>query len=347
MKIDLTLLQKEIDDGWVSVSKHPTLPLSIYKYTIATPFARHWNDITTLCRGIVLDDSGNVIVNAIPKFYNHNDPCAELESKTGLDYVMTDKADGSLVQVALYNDNLIVTSSGSFVSPQVQKALSLIKLHNFNFMDGYTYVFEIIYPENRIVLDYGDTERMILITIRDNKTGQELNAWESDFLDTVKPITLSIDTIVKELKRPDYINKEGYIVKFSDGSRVKFKYDEYLRLHTVVSGVNEKWLWGLLVKGQSYNDFLNNIPDELFDWCENYTNNLKDQYLVIENYCEEVYEKLITLSLNRKEFADKVITYHKNMAYILFLMYDNDDYSEAIWKSLYPEKITNFGRGDG
>lgn len=347
MKIDLNKLQQEINDGWVAQTKHPTLLLWLYKYTLETQFAKHWNDITRICRGLVLDLAGNVIVNPIPKFFNNNDPQAELEAKTGLDYVITNKEDGSLIQVTLYNGEMIVTSSGSFISPQVNKALSLIVRDGLQFKIGYTYIFEIIYPENRIVLNYGSEERLILLTIRDNETGQEFNAWESGFPDTVKPISLLIDTIVNDQKREDYINKEGYIAKFSDGSRVKFKYDEYVRLHTVVSGVNEKWLWGLLVHGQLYTDFLNNIPDELFEWAENYTASLKAQYIVIESECKKIFDKSMELTSTRKGFAETVLGNHKDISKILFLMYDNDDYSEMIWGKLYPKTLTKFGRGDG
>ncbi len=34
-----------------------------------------------------------------------------------------------------------------------------------------TYLFEIIYPENRIVIDYGDSDDLILLSIINNETG--------------------------------------------------------------------------------------------------------------------------------------------------------------------------------
>ena len=37
---------------------------------------------------------------------------------------------------------------------------------------GKTYLFEIIYPENRIVVDYGDYKGLVLIDVIDNETGK-------------------------------------------------------------------------------------------------------------------------------------------------------------------------------
>ncbi len=37
-----------------------------------------------------------------------------------------------------------------------------------------TYLFEIIYPENRIVVNYGDVEELVLLAIIDNATALDL-----------------------------------------------------------------------------------------------------------------------------------------------------------------------------
>ena len=61
-------LNKLAEDGYVRVQKHPELPLSIYVYTQKTEFERRWTPETLMSRGLVLDGSGRVVVNCVPKY---------------------------------------------------------------------------------------------------------------------------------------------------------------------------------------------------------------------------------------------------------------------------------------
>ena len=160
-------IDKEVEEGRVRSQVHPSLPLTIYKYTPETVYKRLWNEANLKCRGLVLDAEGNIVVNSMPKMFNHSEPDGEevVKKNAGKKYTITDKADGSLIQAALYKGELVVTSSGSFTSTQAEKAreMLLYKYQDFSLEEDVTYIFEIIYPENRIVLDYGNQESLTFI----------------------------------------------------------------------------------------------------------------------------------------------------------------------------------------
>ena len=74
MKYNLELLQKHyIDKGLVVKQNHPTFPLSIYNYSRTTQYDGNWDRYTLACRGLVLDNEGNVIAKPFPKFFNYEE----------------------------------------------------------------------------------------------------------------------------------------------------------------------------------------------------------------------------------------------------------------------------------
>lgn len=352
MKINMTELNAEIEAGNVNKQVHPTLPLGIYKYSQQCVFTQHWNETTLRCRGVVLDESGEIVINGFPKFFNHNQLEAQAEfakrRAAGMGYRITEKLDGSLIQVAWYKGTLVIASSGSFTSPQALKAAEIIgahpKLHSL-FENGKSYLFELIYPENRIVLNYGTQVSLTLLAIRDTETGEEEGLYVDKSIDKVKTLAMSIEQAEADLSRAEFINKEGYIVKFEDGYRVKMKYDEYCRLHKIVSGVNERFVWEALRDGVDLETSLAGIPDELFDFVKDTIKALKLEYHALETEAQFVYLAALKDFHDRKSQAAWIITNHKDLSALVFSMLDGKDYSKKIWNQIEPQTITRFGFG--
>jgi RNA ligase len=342
MRLDLNAINAEIALGNVNRQVHPTLPLSIYKYSQLCVFSRAWNETTLLCRGIVLDDLGNVVINSFPKFFNHSEGDGlqgyQIRKNAGMAYTVTDKMDGSLIQVARYNGHLVISSSGSFTSPQAMKATELLRGKEEYIEENWTYLFELIYPENRIVLNYGDKVSLTLLAMRHTETGNEagFGLWPDDIFEAVTPLALTLDEIEIDLKRDAFINKEGYIVKFADGHRVKMKYDEYMRLHKIVSGVNEKYAWECLRDGVDIEAQLVNIPDELFQFVKDAKAKFNAEFEAVDKVVRLVFQT-INKDASRKEQAQFVLANHKEYAKILFQMLDGKDYSKLIWNMIEPE----------
>jgi len=138
-----------LQDKYISVQKHPVYELFIYKYTPNAVFEKKWIELTMRMRGMVLDNDYNIIANCMPKFFNYD----ELEvlgiSLPNEDYVVTKKMDGSLIEVFRYKGKIIVSSAGSFSSPQSIAAENMLKTkysHLLEYIEeGKTYIFELIF----------------------------------------------------------------------------------------------------------------------------------------------------------------------------------------------------------
>ena len=68
--LDIDKLNEQVAGGYISIRKHPSLPLKIYNYTSKATFEGRWNLETILCRGLIVDDKGVIVSRCIPKFFN-------------------------------------------------------------------------------------------------------------------------------------------------------------------------------------------------------------------------------------------------------------------------------------
>jgi len=358
MKYDLKILQEYVNKKLLNVQVHPTLPLRIYKYTQECVFSRKWDEITLNMRGTVIDNEGNRVSNPFPKFFNLD----ELEplniSLPNLPYKVYEKIDGSLIEVFKYGGEIVVSSAGSFTSAQATVAENMLKTkysHLLKYIkEGKTYLFELIFPLNKILVDYGKTEKLVLLAIRDLETGNEIeidmiNARAAGF-DVVEEVNMSIEELKKEIETPYFFNKEGFVIVFKNGFRVKMKYAEYFRLHKLLCNINEKFIWEHVSEGKEIN--LNDIPDESFEFIKNTTTMLKNKFNEIENEIKNIYEKIHENLDNkhgknnwtRKDFANAILPTYKKFSGPLFNLFDKkyDTFEKAIWKMLEPKYEKGF-----
>ncbi len=335
--MNTTLLKEMISKNYVRVNKHPNHDLYIYNYTQSAQFERIWNDVTLACRGVILDEKENVIARPFPKFFN----LGEMETQVLPDttFEVYDKMDGSMGILYWIDEVPFMASRGSFASEQSDKANEMLhgKYRNFwSLLDkNKTYLFEIIYPENRIVLDYGSAEELVLLAIIDTQTGNEFPLEDIGF-----PLVEKYDGIkdISLLKEMDIANKEGFIIKYANNFRVKIKFEEYLRLHRIITQVSNLNIWEYLKTNQTMEEILERVPDEFFDWVKETKKDLENQYLEIENRCKLDFRVLDS----RKETALYFMTCkHPG---VLFAMLNNKDYSVIIWKMIRPTFEKPFNR---
>lgn len=364
MRHNLELLQKHyIDKGLIVKQDHPTLPLSIYNYSRECQYEGKWDRYTMACRGLILDREGNVIAKTFAKFFNweeikddtyahcegcrnsgmincaHFDECGGWEMRSVIpneDFEVYEKLDGSLGIIFHYNDEWHIASKGSFTSDQAIKGKELFdKLPKDELDSNNTYLVEILYQTNRIVLDYGDYEGLILLGAYNRETGNEI---ERSVLENIKGWELvktynfkgkSWDEIKEQI--PD--NEEGYVVRFKSGFRIKIKGMEYLRLHRIISNFSTREIWELLRNGESLEPFLERVPDEFDNWVKGVVNDLKTKHKAIKDEVEAEFNQLI----NKKEYAEKV----KGRKYEHLLFKRLTSYStqldEQVWDMIYPE----------
>lgn len=257
-------LAAAIEAGLVTRKQHPDLPLSIYTYTRTAQYSRQWTNATIRCRGLIADDvTGEIVAWPFPKFFNVG------EHGHGFDYApplpdepfeVYDKVDGSLGIIFWYAGRWHAASKGSFTSEQAQWAQAWIDRHDTNALwPETTYLAEIIYPGNRIVVDYGQREDLVLLAAYENH-GQEipLRTAAVEWLDIGTVVrtwpALPLSELLKFTEantRPDGtptsgISTEGYVIRYASGLRAKAKLSEYVRLHKVLTGITERDIWRML-----------------------------------------------------------------------------------------------------
>jgi RNA ligase len=319
-----------LDERYVSVQKHPYADLFIYNYTPKAQYNRVWNEITLQCRGLILDAGLNIVARPFIKFFNLEElPVDEIPGET---FEVFEKIDGSLGILYWLNDEPYIATRGSFISGQATHATKNLKdkyAHTFDKLDrNSTYLFEIIYPANKIVVDYADTDDLVLLAVVDNKTGLDKSLPAIGF-----PVVKKYDGVkdFNTLKSIEEENKEGFVIKFEGGLRVKVKFSEYLRLHRIITGVSNLVIWEHLSEGRSFEDLLEKVPDEFYEWVKKTIDELTALFDKILADSKNSFKQLDT----RKETA----LYFQTQKYpaVLFAMLDGKPFDKIIWKQIRPQ----------
>ena len=329
-------IERELSAGNIMFQSHPTLPLRIFNYTRTCQFERAWNHITLICRGLVVDDNYNVIARPIPKFFNWEElRDVEIESSKGiipwgLDYDVFDKADGSLGILFEYKGEWMIASRGSFTSDQAIKANEMLKKYDLSFLiPGYTFCLEIIYPENRIVVDYKGDEKLVLLAVVNNEDGHELDFFETDF-EAVEHYGKNLDPA--DFKALNTANKEGGVFKFANGFRMKVKFEDYCAMHAVVTNITSYDVWEHLKAGKPIEDLLQMIPDEIDPWVRSKIEAIEKEFKAIEDYHKSALIPIFKIIAEKVAELDN--SYDKG---IIFSMIKGKDYDEKIYRKIKPE----------
>ena len=247
-------LEKYYSDGLLYKQVHPTLPLTIWNYTEKVQFENLWDEVTLMCRGLVTDDKGNIVARPFKKFFNME----EGKHTSTDDFKVYEKMDGSLGILFNYDGEWVMATRGSFTSDQAVKGMEMLSNYDYNKLHkDFTYLFEIIYSENRIVCSY-DFEDVVLLGVVNTKDGYEVNLHgdlDMRIQNLVRNVGLNVVklydgisdySVLKEMVKD---NAEGFIVLFSNGDRMKVKGVEYLRLHKIMTNVSTTGIWECLKNG--------------------------------------------------------------------------------------------------
>ncbi|HEY5326046.1 MAG TPA: T4 RnlA family RNA ligase [Mucilaginibacter sp.] len=324
------LLQQMLDERLIIVQKHPAAELFIYNYTNKAQYDRIWNEITLQSRGLILDAGLNIVARPFKKFFNLDEhPPGEVPDEP---FEVYEKIDGSLGILYWLNDKPYIATRGSFISGQAIRATKILHeryAHTFDKLNrNAAYLFEIIYPGNKIVVDYGDKDDLVLLAVIDNNSGNDLSLPDIGF-----PIVKKYDGIndLNSLKSLEEENKEGFVVKFKSGLRIKVKFEGYLRLHRIITGVSNLVIWEYLSEGRSFEDLLEKVPDEFYEWVKKTSDELKAKYNAIVADSKDSFKQFDT----RKETA----LYFQTQKYppVLFAMLDGKPYDKIIWKMIRPQ----------
>jgi len=337
------LLQTLIDEKYVKKIHHPTLPIYLLKYTKSCVYDKKWNNITINCRGHVYQDDGKLIANPFEKFFNYE----ELEHPLPeLPFEITNKLDGSLGICYWYNNDWMMNSSGSFNSEQSKHAKELLdkNINKDKMMKGYTYLFEIIYPDNRIVVDYGNKDELILLSIKKEKEVSYTKLYHHSLLigcDVTIKIEFKSLSELFEQKTKLTSNEEGYVITFSDGFKFKLKGDEYFKLHKVINGINYKNFLEHFDFEIGWVDrvFLEYIPEEFRLLSDNIVKDIETEY-------ENIFKSVITAFNNLPFFVDRKEMFlylkEKHPEYFHIIMAYSDDKFDKVYKYIRQKLYNHF-----
>lgn len=340
MKVNLEELDKRIEQKLITKRPHPSLALWIYNYTPVCQYnAGNWDSYTIMSRGLILDENGTIVARAFDKFWNYEEhqnnelPTLPLHER----YRVLEKMDGSLFIVTNYKEQLITATRGSFTSEQAILGTKILnqRYANFLFAPNRTYLFELIAPSNRIVVDYGTMEDIVLLAIIDNETGKNV----AELSDYPFPVVQTYpSTSIDELLASERLNAEGFVLQFMPSdTRVKIKHKDYLRLHRLLTQVSTTSIWELMRNGQSFDELLENIPDELYSWVRNIQAQLNAEYNSIARVNREIANAIVALGYDsRRQMAEIVLAKAPHPA-VVFNMLDNKDYNQIIWKLIKPK----------
>lgn len=144
------ILNKYIEEGWVISQSHPTLPLVIYNYSQSTQYEGKWDEITLMCRGLILDTEGNIVVKPFGKFFNYEEVSDKVPFLTSEYVYVQDKLDGSFGLVFYYANQWVIATRGSFTSDQAIRAQEIFNKMPYSktLSKDFAYLVEIIYGDS-------------------------------------------------------------------------------------------------------------------------------------------------------------------------------------------------------
>ena len=331
--VNINLLEKMVKEDLVNATDHPTLPITIFNYSKFCQFKSEWNEITLQCRGLIMDHDYNIVAKPFSKFFN----LEEEKNIPNEPYTIYEKLDGSL-GILFFYDGWHMATRGSFISEQSVRAKKILEQKYSHLIDSlnrdWTYLFEIIYPENRIVLDYGDREDIILLGIYNRITLQEEELKDYGF-PYLKPSQYD-GMNFKQLKDLNMQNHEGFVIKFNSGKRIKIKFEDYVQLHGIITEFSNKKVWEMLRDGKDINELIEIVPDEFFEKVKSVKEDLEKQFNNIKNKALKISEEVKSFK-ERKEIALHLFKNHKDVMSIVFGILDNKKIDEHIWRMIQPD----------
>lgn len=337
-------LDAAVAAGYVRVARHPRLPLTIANYTAQAQWERAWTPATRRCRGLVFADDGTVVARPFEKFFNYGDVVLPSAVAT-MPPLVTTKVDGSLGVIMEWEGERLVATRGSFVSQQAVAASRLLSSRYPEVVvpPGCTPLVEIVYPGNRVVVNYGAQDDLVLLAVIDHATGADVPLWEVDWWPG--PVVeqhyglASVDDVHRLAVSEACADGEGLVATWlrpgAPSFRLKIKHPDYVRLHRLITGTSTTSVWETLAAGDDPMPWLEGVPDELYAWVASVIGELRAAYAEVESAARAVVAS-VPASATRRDAA-AIITRSEH-AGIAFRMLDGKPHGDLVWRAVRPER---------
>lgn len=359
-------LSEYIGKGLISVQSHPNSDkVCIYNYTPKCQYEGAWDEVTTKCRGLIIDWRGERPVqlsNPLPKFFNYEEHIQKgREVPTDIPAVF-EKYDGWLGILYWLDGEPWIATRGSFASTGAVWATEWFRKYvdYTDFNDGWTHLFEIISPITKIVVHY-PFEGLVWLTARHIEKGIDAVVHSAPFsLPTLKETPEKYggskgDMIRRAALVPHYDyeglkvlekkNEEGFVMVYPSGLRLKIKFNEYKRLHKIITGLSEIGIWEMMKDGKPIE--FEDVPDEFFTWVNDVQARIRGQFHELFSRSMDVANEAKGLE-TRKDQAQFIMKNHKDISGVVFSILDGEMQKavQQIYKMIRPNGSKVFKKDD-
>jgi len=255
--------------------------LSLFCYTRNAVYEETWTPFTVMARGLVLDRADRrIAATPFPKFFNLGEGGHAAPSEAFEAY---EKLDGSLIIAFWHKGGWRTATKGDFNSDQAKAALNLLPFGRLT--PGVTYLSELIGPSNKIVVRYPTDEcRLLGAYAADGRelTRQELEALDLGGMKLAEVFACAslAELVAHTATLP--VGEEGYVLRFTDGTRLKLKGNEYRRLHALISRLSPLSVWEAMLVGDEQ-AMRQELPEEFWGDFDQMHTLMRDRLDAIHN----------------------------------------------------------------
>lgn len=354
------IVEAYLAKGLLQRQHHKEFPLDIYVYGREAVHENVWDNITSRCRGIIVNrETGEVVARPFEKFHNFGSTQVEHVVLPASEPAVFEKVDGFMCTQYTWAGKHYIASKGSFHSIHAKWATAELQRHEpLIIPSGWTPVFEGLHPDLRIVVDYGKAKELVLLAMINIETGEEMRPSELHYWGVKNGFRhaelkkMSLEEAKADSWKDDHKNEEGYVLTWYPDAdappfRLKLKFIDYLRIHRMVTGVSPKRVWEVLATRQEselkdylaatpwFNEFVTKWMKALNGEYERIAVAATTRYAACREICrvkvgQYPYKNLgeerkaYALEFNRPE--------NKEFAPVLFALLDGKDIAPVIWK---------------
>jgi T4 RnlA family RNA ligase len=232
---------------------------------------------------------------------------------------VNNKEDGSIATfVKLPNGKILGKSKMGFDNDQANGINKIYKNNpdvksfvDWSLNNDIVPIFEYVAPHNRIVLRYSE-EELILLRLRDNKTGKHIDIKEHlDKIGSIKIAPFEDDNTLDDLieKSKTEVDKEGWIVQFDNDHMLKIKTDWYFQRHGLLTNdiYREHIIIGYILD-DLIDDVITQIPEDEKESHMRINKIISIVKSTLRDKVDEInlaYKEYVESGLSKKEYALK------------------------------------------
>jgi len=285
------------------------------------------------CRGLKFcNTTGEVIARPFQKFFNLGEKPDEEKGRDYSSAQVWEKVDGSLLHFILHNGEVRACTKAGItdVSKQAEDELNLspeFLLGGGNYLDmGFTPCFEYTSPNNRIVVRYKEA-KLVLLAVRDNLTGEYL----TDIKHIASKLGIEATKQYKEFTLQavrEWKEREGVVLVWRDGYRLKVKADDYVLRHRVKDDVSREHRLLEIILNDGVDDLVGIVDDEDYQRILTFQQSVLQGLEITVKSVDEMLDK--TSGMERKDVAGVVKQCNKPFQTVFWLSYDGKDPREVL-----------------